>query len=330
MARSVTSARRPLETVGDDRWLVLERGQRNDIDDKTGDRTLSSFETTACWCANVRCAKPRHAAQGPATLDLLREPTPRNQGELAWRFGMLLATANLLLLGLGLAATNPRRPSNWNLLFALLAFVVYFNLINLSQAWVAAAAGPGHGAAGRCTAAPSGWRWLLLWWRDHAAVLRLWCRDGGDGMKTVRRLFYRDILSSVGFVGVAFLSLFFFIDFVDDLDAIGRRGRAVWHVALAALYEVPGHFYELLPIAVLIGTIYSLARMAQASEFTILRTGGLGPGRALGLLAVAGRGLRALNFVVGDYVAPRPSGRQAVLLAARFDGARAMAAPAPG
>jgi lipopolysaccharide export system permease protein len=32
---------------------------------------------------------------------------------------------------------------------------------------------------------------------------------------------------------------------------------------------------------VLIGTIYSLARMAQASEFTILRTGGLGPGRAL-------------------------------------------------
>lgn len=92
-------------------------------------------------------------------------------------------------------------------------------------------------------------------------------------MKTVRRLFYRDILSSVGFVAAAFLSLFYFIDFVDGLDDIGRRGRAVWHVALSALYEVPGHLYELLPIAVLIGTIYSLARMAQASEYTILRTG---------------------------------------------------------
>jgi lipopolysaccharide export system permease protein len=44
----------------------------------------------------------------------------------------------------------------------------------------------------------------------------------------------------------------------------------------------------LLPIAVLIGTIYSLARMAQASEYTILRTGGLGPGRALRLLATLG------------------------------------------
>jgi lipopolysaccharide export system permease protein len=140
-------------------------------------------------------------------------------------------------------------------------------------------------------------------------------------MRTVRRLFYRDIVSSVGFVTAAFLSLFFFIDFVDDLDAIGRRGRAVWHVALAALYEVPGHFYELLPIAVLIGTIYSLARMAQASEYTILRTGGLGPGRALRLLAMLGVAFGALNVVVGDYVAPAAE-RAQLQLAARFDGDR--------
>ena len=68
---------------------------------------------------------------------------------------------------------------------------------------------------------------------------------------------------------------------------------------------MPGHFYELFPIAVLIGTIYALARLAQSSEFTILRTGGLGPGRALGLLTVLGADVRACStFVVGDYVAP--------------------------
>jgi lipopolysaccharide export system permease protein len=137
----------------------------------------------------------------------------------------------------------------------------------------------------------------------------------------VRRLFYRDILSSVGFVAAAFLSLFFFIDFVDDLDAIGRKGRQVWHVALAALYEVPGHLYDLLPIAVLIGTIYALARMAQASEYTILRTGGLGPVRALRLLALLGIGFGALNFVVGDYLAPAAE-RASLALSARFEGGR--------
>ena len=70
------------------------------------------------------------------TIDLLRQPGPRQLAELAWRFGLLLGAGNLLLLGIGLSATNPRRASNWNLLFALLGFVVYYNLINLTQAWV--------------------------------------------------------------------------------------------------------------------------------------------------------------------------------------------------
>ncbi len=138
-------------------------------------------------------------------------------------------------------------------------------------------------------------------------------------MKTVRRLLYRDIVSSVFFVALAFLSLFYFIDFVDELDDIGRRGRTIATAVLAAAYELPGHFYELFPIAVLIGTIYSLARMAQSSEFTILRTGGLGPGRALSLLAVLGGVFGAITFVVGDYVAPF-SERQAVLLKASVAG----------
>jgi lipopolysaccharide export system permease protein len=138
-------------------------------------------------------------------------------------------------------------------------------------------------------------------------------------MKTVRRLLYRDIVASVAFVTTAFLSLFFFIDFVDELDEVGRRGRTAWHAVLSAALDIPGHLYELLPIALLIGAIYSLSRLAQSSEFTILRTGGLGPGRALSLLAVLGVLFGVLTFVIGDYVAPA-SARQAVLLKARFSG----------
>jgi lipopolysaccharide export system permease protein len=138
-------------------------------------------------------------------------------------------------------------------------------------------------------------------------------------MRTLRRLLYRDILASVAFVAVAFLSLFFFIDVVDDLDQIGSRGRTLADVLLAAALEQPGHLYELMPIAVLIGSIYSLSRMAQSSEFTILRTGGLGPGRALALLAVLGVGFGALTFAIGEVLAPA-SERQAVMLKARFAG----------
>jgi lipopolysaccharide export system permease protein len=138
-------------------------------------------------------------------------------------------------------------------------------------------------------------------------------------MKTVRRLLYRDIVGAVAYVALAFMSLFFFIDFVDELDDVGRQGYTIGHATLHTLLLQPGHFYELVPIAVLIGTIYALSRMAQASEFTILRTGGLGPGRALGLLAALGLLFAALTFAVGDYVSPW-SEREAVLLKARLSG----------
>lgn len=181
-SESVTSAHSGhLQTVDDERWLVLERGQRNDSDEATGERTLASFESYRVLVQEkaVREAQARPPRALP-TLQLLREPTPRNQGELAWRLGMLLATANLVLLGLPLAATNPRRPSNWNLLFALLAFVVYFNLVNLTQAWVGSER-VGLGAA--LTAVHGGCFLLalaLLWWREHAATLRLpWQRRAG-------------------------------------------------------------------------------------------------------------------------------------------------------
>ena len=138
-------------------------------------------------------------------------------------------------------------------------------------------------------------------------------------MKTVRRLFYADIVSAVAFAALAFLSLSFFIDFIDQLGDVGQGGYTVLQATLYSLLLVPGHFYEVAPIAVLIGTIYTLARMAQSSEYTILRTGGLGPGRALSLLATLGLVFGVLTFVVGDYLAPL-SERQANQVQAMFKG----------
>ncbi len=136
-------------------------------------------------------------------------------------------------------------------------------------------------------------------------------------MRTVRRLLYKDIVGSVVLVALAFLSLFFFIDFVDELERMARVGAGGGKAALLALMEMPGHFYELFPIAVLIGAIIALARLAQSSEFTILRTGGLGPARALALLAGLAAAFAVLTFVVGDYVTPQFE-RQGDDMRARF------------
>jgi lipopolysaccharide export system permease protein len=175
---SVTAANRGrLETQGEDRVLVLESGHRNDIDLKTGDKAQASFED---YRVIVGEKAARVAAQQPprsmGTLDLLADPTPRHQAELSWRIGLTLGAANLLLLGIGLAATQPRRASNWNLLFALLGFVVYYNLINLSQAWIAS----GRLSMGAALLILHGGTFAaalaLIAWREHATVWRLWPR----------------------------------------------------------------------------------------------------------------------------------------------------------
>ncbi|MET0208532.1 MAG: LPS export ABC transporter permease LptG [Burkholderiaceae bacterium] len=138
-------------------------------------------------------------------------------------------------------------------------------------------------------------------------------------MKTVRRLLYRDIFSSFALVMAGFLALFFFVDFIDDLERFQRLGLGVGLALLSCVLKLPGRFYELMPIAVLIGTIFSLARLAQSSEFTILRTGGLGPQRALGLLSTMALAFAALTFIVGDYVTPWAD-KQAQLLKSNGNG----------
>ena len=56
-------------------------------------------------------------------------------------------------------------------------------------------------------------------------------------MKTVRALLYRDVVWSVVFVALAFMSLFFFIDFLDQLEDVGRNGFTVWAAGLSALLD---------------------------------------------------------------------------------------------
>jgi lipopolysaccharide export system permease protein len=156
-------------TEASDRFAVLERGQRNEFNAATGERALARFETYRVLIDQAQAPLTQSLPpKALSTPDLLVSRSPLNDGELAWRLGLCLGAGNLTLLGVGLAPVNPRRGGNWNLVLALLSFIVYFNLINLSQSWVAggrlslpAALWALHGLAFLCALA-------LIWWRDHA------------------------------------------------------------------------------------------------------------------------------------------------------------------
>lgn len=170
---SVASARSGRLAVEDgSRYLMLDAGHLQQVDHKTGEFTRVGFDRYKVRMGDTTSGGPPSAnPKNLDTPDLLLEGSGPDRGELVWRIGLVLGAGNLMLMGIGLAATNPRRASNWSLLFALLAFIVYFNMINLTQAWVSTGrAGVGtallglHGTALLVAVA-------LLWWRDHANVV---------------------------------------------------------------------------------------------------------------------------------------------------------------
>lgn len=123
-------------------------------------------------------------------------------------------------------------------------------------------------------------------------------------LKLYQRYLMREVFAAIFLVLAAFLALFSFFDLINELRSVGRGGYEIGHALIYVTLSLPGIFYELTPIAALIGTLYSLSTLARHSEITVLRASGLAT-RALlmTLFKVAGL-LVVLTFLVGEGVVP--------------------------
>lgn len=136
---AVTSARSGrVEDIGEDQFLLLSTGQRLESMVGKPDLKVSKFEEYGTRIgSNALDATQDAPARARPTVDLLMQPTLPNQGELAWRIGLALAALNFVVIAVAVASVNPRAGRSGNLVFALFAFVVYYNLLNMGQSWVA-------------------------------------------------------------------------------------------------------------------------------------------------------------------------------------------------
>ncbi len=121
---------------------------------------------------------------------------------------------------------------------------------------------------------------------------------------TLRRYLAHEIYGATLFVFVAFLSLFAFFDLINELGELGRGGYRMQHVLLFVVLSIPGHIYELFPIAVLIGTLYALSHLAGNSEYTVMRGSGFSTALAAKTLLRIGIPFVILTYVFGELVAP--------------------------
>ena len=120
-----------------DRFLVLDRGRRYEGTAGTAEYRVMQFDR---YALRIETKEARGFEDSPRTKllwDLLRDPQPADLAELLWRLGLPLAALNLAVLAIPLSFVNPRAGRTNNLIFALLTYMIYSNLLSVSQAWVA-------------------------------------------------------------------------------------------------------------------------------------------------------------------------------------------------
>ncbi len=140
------------------RDLLLEEGTRYDGDPGRRDYRAFTFERYRLRLPDVQAWASRKADALP-TVTLLGSDEPRHRAELHWRLALPVSVVVLALLAVPVSHSQPRQGRYARLLLALLAYVVYVNLLGAGRTLL----GSGEIAA-----------WLGLWWAHLPPLLLAW------------------------------------------------------------------------------------------------------------------------------------------------------------
>jgi lipopolysaccharide export system permease protein len=120
----------------------------------------------------------------------------------------------------------------------------------------------------------------------------------------IARYLSREIALAVAVVMISLLGLFAFFDLINELDDVGKNGYKYSMAVGFVLLNTPAKIYELMPVGVLIGSIYALSQFAGNSEFTAMRAAGLGRKEAVQSIGWLALMFVVLTFCVGEFLTP--------------------------
>lgn len=123
-------------------------------------------------------------------------------------------------------------------------------------------------------------------------------------MNIITRYLLKEITVSVTLVMLALIAMFSFFDLIQELESLGRGNYGLAKVILFVVLSIPGHIYEIMPVAVLVGCMYSIGQLARHSELIILRVSGISLASITLSLLKIGLVFTLMTFLVGELITP--------------------------
>ncbi len=123
-------------------------------------------------------------------------------------------------------------------------------------------------------------------------------------MKIITRYLLKEISGNVLLVTVALMTMFSFFDLIQELESLGKGSYGLSKIMLYVLLSAPGHIYEVMPVAVLVGCMYSLGQFARYSELVVLRVSGISLQSITLTLLKVGLVFTIITFLVGELITP--------------------------
>ena len=123
-------------------------------------------------------------------------------------------------------------------------------------------------------------------------------------MNQISRYLNKEFFINIAMIMLGLIALFSFFDFIQEINDLGKGGYGLIQVINYVILSMPGHVYEVIPLAVLIGSMYTVGELSQNSEFTIMRSSGLSIKKIASSLIYVGLFFCFLTFLIGDLISP--------------------------
>ncbi|PPD48483.1 MAG: LPS export ABC transporter permease LptG [Methylotenera sp.] len=123
-------------------------------------------------------------------------------------------------------------------------------------------------------------------------------------MKIITRYLLKEITVNVLLITLALIAMFSFFDLIQELESLGQGNYGLGKVILFVMLSAPGHIYDVMPVAVLVGCMYSLGQLARHSELVVLRVSGISLYSLATTLLKVGLIFTLITFLVGELITP--------------------------